>query len=505
GLGAGANPEIGRHAAIEDAAIIQETLKGSDMVFITAGMGGGTGTGAAPVIGKLARELGILTVGVVTKPFSFEGKKRMRHADEGIAALKNEVDTLICIPNDNLLNLADKNTPIIDSFKMVDHVLLQAVKAISELITTPGLINLDFADVNTIMRNAGVAVMGTGVASGENRALEAARLAISSPLLENISVAGATGLLLNITGSSNMTLFELNEACKLIQQEAHEDANIIFGSVIDDNAGDEISVTVIATGFDQEQLDTLTDEHSLHKPTLTASSNWLNKKLKQTDKRQPAEPAREIPMTNGQPAHRPAANKPQNDHLSIKDIFFTQKEPPVANKLPSHEQARDFSNNTISAWANAASKREERPKSTPAQPPFESAHTDSLLDYPDDHFAYPHFDAVAEATKPEYNSLPAPNDVLTTRQKPASVWGEAAPKQQPRAKRPAASRTSNNGNLNLIPNVPEANVDGDWSRRPNGPARESSDFKRALSEISSIQTQDDDYYDIPAFIRRRAD
>src|SRR3989339_547819 len=227
GLGAGANPEIGRHAAIEDAAIIQETLKGSDMVFITAGMGGGTGTGAAPVIGKLARALGILTVGVVTKPFSFEGKKRMRHADEGIAALKNEVDTLICIPNDNLLNLADKNTPIIDSFKMVDHVLLQAVKAISELITTPGLINLDFADVNTIMRNAGVAVMGTGVASGENRALEAARLAISSPLLENISVAGATGLLLNITGSSNMTLFELNEACKLIQQEAHEDANII--------------------------------------------------------------------------------------------------------------------------------------------------------------------------------------------------------------------------------------------------------------------------------------
>ncbi len=249
GLGAGANPEVGRNAAMEDQNTLAEILQGSDMVFITAGMGGGTGTGAAPVIAKVARELGALTVGVVTKPFSFEGKKRSKQADLGIDALKENVDTLIVIPNEKLLHVAGKETPMVDTFKMADEILLQAVKGISDLITIPGLINLDFADVKTIMGEMGMALMGAGVGHGENRAIEAAQKAISSPLLENVSINGATGIIINITGPSDMTLFEVNEASKLIQQEAHEEANIIFGAVIDDKLKEDIRVTVIATGF----------------------------------------------------------------------------------------------------------------------------------------------------------------------------------------------------------------------------------------------------------------
>jgi cell division protein FtsZ len=249
GLGAGANPDVGRSAAMEDQHSLAEVMNGADMVFITAGMGGGTGTGAAPVIAKVAKEMGALTVGVVTKPFSFEGKKRARQADIGIEALKENVDTLIVIPNEKLLHVAGKETPMIDTFKMADEILLQAVKGISDLITIPGLINLDFADVKTIMGEMGMALMGTGTGHGESRAIEAAQKAISSPLLENVSINGATGIIINITGPGNMTLYEVNEASKLIQQEAHEDANIIFGAVIDEKMKEDIRVTVIATGF----------------------------------------------------------------------------------------------------------------------------------------------------------------------------------------------------------------------------------------------------------------
>ncbi len=249
GLGAGANPEAGRDAALEDERSLAEVLAGSDMVFITAGMGGGTGTGAAPVIAKIAKEMGALTVGVVTKPFAFEGKKRSKQADLGIELLKENVDTLIVIPNEKLLHVAGKETAMVDTFKMADEILLQAVKGISDLITIPGLINLDFADVKTIMGEMGMALMGAGSGSGENRAIEAAQKAISSPLLENVSINGATGIIINITGPSSMTLFEVNEASKLIQQEAHEDANIIFGAVIDEKMKEDIRVTVIATGF----------------------------------------------------------------------------------------------------------------------------------------------------------------------------------------------------------------------------------------------------------------
>lgn len=252
GLGAGANPEIGRNAAMEDKSILQEVLSGADMVFVTSGMGGGTGTGAAPVIASIARELGALTVGVVTKPFTFEGKRRKQQSEAGIQALRQSVDTLITIPNQRLLSIAPAEMSMLNGFKLADEVLLNAVKGISDIINIPGRVNVDFADVKTIMSEMGMALMGIGAASGTNRAIEAARAAISSPLLEDIDIEGATGILINITGSPDMTLHEISEASTLIQEAAHEDANIIFGAVIDENAGDSIRVTVIATGFDRD-------------------------------------------------------------------------------------------------------------------------------------------------------------------------------------------------------------------------------------------------------------
>jgi cell division protein FtsZ len=249
GRGTGGNPEIGRKAALEDEERIREILSEAEMVFVTAGMGGGTGTGSAPVIARIARELGALTVGVVTKPFQFEGRRRMTQAEEGLRELKNAVDTLITIPNQRLLSVASKNTSLKESFQKADDVLLQAVRGISELVTVHGLINLDFADVRSIMAEMGMAMMGAATASGENRAVEAAQRAISSPLLEDVSIKGARGLLINVTGGSDMALYEVNEAASLIQEEAHEDANIIFGAVIDESISDEIRVTVIATGF----------------------------------------------------------------------------------------------------------------------------------------------------------------------------------------------------------------------------------------------------------------
>jgi cell division protein FtsZ len=249
GLGAGAKPEVGRAATEEYADRIREYLVGSDMVFITAGMGGGTGTGGAPVVGRIAREVGALTVGVVTKPFDFEGKRRMRQAEDGIAELKEAVDTLIVIPNQRLLATAARNTSMLEAFRRADDILLQAVRGISDLVTVHGLINLDFADVRTIMCDMGMAIMGSGIANGENRAIEAAQKAIQSPLLEDMSIRGAKGVLINITGSADLALHEVNDASTLIQEEAHEDANIIFGAVIDESMGDEIRITVIATGF----------------------------------------------------------------------------------------------------------------------------------------------------------------------------------------------------------------------------------------------------------------
>lgn len=253
GLGAGSDPDIGRKSAIETKDLLRDSLAGADMVFITAGFGGGTGTGGAPVVAEISKELNILTVAVVTKPFLFEGKRRNMQAEEGIAELRKIIDTLIVVPNQRLLSLGGKNLSLLEAFKKADDILYHAVKGISDLIMVPGLINLDFADVKTIMSDMGMALMGTGVSSGDNRAVEAAQRAISSPLLEDNTIQGAHAILLNITGNTDMTLYEINEASSFIQSEAHEDANIIFGTVVDEDMGDEIRITVIATGFEAER------------------------------------------------------------------------------------------------------------------------------------------------------------------------------------------------------------------------------------------------------------
>ncbi|HCX64439.1 MAG TPA: cell division protein FtsZ [Eubacteriaceae bacterium] len=280
GLGEGANPEIGQKSAEESEDTLKESINGADLVFVTAGMGGGTGTGAAPIVAKIAKEMGVLTVGVVTKPFSFEGKVRMNNANLGIQLLSEHVDALVTIPNDRLLQLADKTTSLRDAFKMADNVLLQGVRGISDLIAIPGLVSLDFADVKTIMENTGLAHMGVGVASGDNKAVDAAKQAIHSPLLET-QIDGATGVLLNITGGSDLTLFEVDQAAEIAREAADPDANVIFGAAIDENMEDEIKITIIATGFSsnttaQEKPKTSKGPSSSDSQTTTESSDQFD-------------------------------------------------------------------------------------------------------------------------------------------------------------------------------------------------------------------------------------
>ncbi len=306
GLGAGANPDIGRRAIDEDKEDVMEALAGADMVFVTAGMGGGTGTGAAPVVAEIAKDLGALTVGIVTKPFTFEGMKRMQRAEEGIEELQKVVDTLIVIPNQRLFAVVDKSTPLLDAFKVADQVLLHATKGISDLITVPGLINLDFADVRTVMAEMGHALMGTGYATGEGKAVEAAQQAISSPLLEGVSIRGAQGVLVNITGGPNMTLHEISEATSIIYEEAGDMANIIFGAVIDQKLDDAIFVTVIATGFNADARRNLRpekkEEHSLAEDNLDLPAYMRKKK----ETRQ--EP-KTIPMNQAQKSARSSSGE----------------------------------------------------------------------------------------------------------------------------------------------------------------------------------------------------
>lgn len=313
GLGAGANPEVGQKAAEESREEISQAIKGADLVFITAGMGGGTGTGAAPVVAEIAKELGILTVGVVTKPFMFEGRKRMIHAEQGVLTLKEKVDTLVTIPNDRLLQVVDKKTTMTDAFKLADDVLRQGVQGVSDLITIPGLINLDFADVKTIMLSRGLAHMGTGRASDENRAVEAAKQAISSPLLET-TINGATGVLLNITGGPNLTLFEVNEAADQVKQAADPDANIIFGAVINEELGDEVRITVIATGFDKPL-----SEREVRKDKINANHN-ANTSINTNT----------ITNTNtnneGRPVNKEINVDLDSDNLDIPPIFRNQRQ-----------------------------------------------------------------------------------------------------------------------------------------------------------------------------------
>jgi cell division protein FtsZ len=294
GLGAGANPDIGRRSAEEDHEKLRTLLAGADMVFITAGMGGGTGTGAAPVIASVAKELGCLTVAVVTKPFDFEGKKRKAQAEEGLRLLRDNVDTLITIPNQRLLQVVDRGTSLRDAFRVADNVLRQAVQGIADLIATPGLINLDFADVQTIMTGMGLAVMGTGVAHGDNRAIEAAHQAISSPLLEETSIDGARGVLLNVTGGPDMALHEVHDAAAIIRESAHEEAHIIFGAVIDEKLENELRVTVIATGFHRLEVE-------MRAPAWPARPVARSRELDEPYERRPRvvapEPKETVPLT----------------------------------------------------------------------------------------------------------------------------------------------------------------------------------------------------------------
>lgn len=314
GLGAGSNPDKGRQAAEETEDLIREALSGADMIFITAGMGGGTGTGASPIVAKIAKEIGALTVGVVTKPFSFEGKRRMAQAEEGLRALKEAVDTLIVIPNQKLLNFIAKQTSFKTAFATVDDVLRQAVSSISDLIVIPGLINLDFADVNTIMSSMGKALMGSGVASGENRAIEAAQKAISSPLLDDATVEGARGLLINITGGEDLTLHEVNEAAELIQKSAHDDAHIIFGAVIDNSMESEMRVTVIATGYDKVREDA-------PKATITKMADVVKEKEKVEEAIQAPHVVAPAPKTLKTLASSLKAELPKNNYPTL-DVDF---------------------------------------------------------------------------------------------------------------------------------------------------------------------------------------
>ncbi len=323
GLGAGANPEIGKQAAEDHAEEIEAAIRGADMVFVTAGEGGGTGTGGAPVVARIARSLGALTIGVVTRPFKFEGRNRSNQADDGIQALRDEVDTLIVIPNDRLLSISDPNVSLLDSFRQADQVLHQGVSGITDLITTPGLINLDFADVKSVMSDAGSALMGIGSARGEHRSAIAAESAVSSPLLE-ASIEGARGVLLSISGGSDLGLFEINEAAGLVADAVHPEANIIFGAVIDDALGDEVRVTVIAAGFDGGEPKT----RDAHQPAL----------LKEVDRTDPpaAAPAPAAPSPQS-PSARPAPTYPPDPHLDSprRDFGAPERREPERRPDPS--------------------------------------------------------------------------------------------------------------------------------------------------------------------------
>ncbi|MGE3274594.1 MAG: cell division protein FtsZ [Vicinamibacterales bacterium] len=308
GLGAGADPNVGRQAALEDTDTIIQALSGADMVFVTTGLGGGTGTGAAPVIASLATELGALTIAVVTKPFKFEGKKRQRQAEQGLEALSSAVDTVITIPNERLLSVIDRSTSMLDAFSTADDVLRQAIQGISDLILVPGLINLDFADVKTIMSGMGVAMMGTAMAEGDSRAMNAANRAISSPLLEDAKVDGARGVIINVTGGPDMALVEVNEALTIIQEAAHEDANIIFGAVVDPNLHGRVKITVIATGFEHAQV--MRSSPAMAPMQTPVDLNSYTQHIQQQARAavQAAEPAAEAPRLTI--ARRPALDLP---------------------------------------------------------------------------------------------------------------------------------------------------------------------------------------------------
>lgn len=367
GLGAGANPEVGRSAALEDQRLINESVQGADMVFVTAGMGGGTGTGAAPVFARAAREQGALAVGVVTKPFNFEGRSRRRRAEAGIEALSEEVDTLIVIPNQRLLAISDEQTTMMDAFATADRVLYDAVQGISDLITDHGMINVDFADVRTIMMGKGLALMGAGRASGEGRALVAAQQAIASPLLDDISIEGATGILINFTGGLDLKITEIEEAASLVEDAAHEDVNLIFGAVIDETLTDEIRITVIATGF---------EESSGLRPSALVSSRHTMPGYRISETRQqqmPQAPAPRPGLIQSPPPPPPAAPSPSIMTTTMEAIHVPQEQtaqqppPPVQQPTPA-PQTSVASSSSVTAPHAGLPQRQDLTQQAPASP-----------------------------------------------------------------------------------------------------------------------------------------
>jgi cell division protein FtsZ len=452
GLGAGANPGIGRDAALEDLSLIKEAVSGSDLVFITAGMGGGTGTGAAPVIAKVARDLGILTIGIVTKPFSFEGRKRMRQAEDGLNSLKEAVDTLICIPNDNLLNLASKETPMTDSFKMADQVLLHAVKAVTDLVTIPGLINLDLADMRSVMAGAGYAMMGTGVSSGANRAVEAAKMALASPLLGDLRLQEATGVILNITGSSAMTLFEVNEACRFVQDSCHKDVNILFGSVHDESMQDRIRITLIATGF------TGVMEQKPIQPPMKTIAAWAELPI--------VEPIQPETVTPFVPQILPADPLTEITNIELKTDILEPAKLDASKPEDNNNQLREM-------FAELAKERE------PELPLFA--------------------ELISSEVKAPQVTTPAPSPI-SYRETP-SPWGVTSETMPPRAMRPMGTRApESSGGLGLqqaeLDSLPIVNI------RRQMP--DKAGIRKMIADVG-LNDASDDKYDIPAFIRKRAD
>lgn len=464
GLGAGANPEVGRRAALEDYHKIADALQNADMVFVTAGMGGGTGTGAAPVIAKIAKELGMLTVGVVTKPFDFEGRKRMRQAMDGIRFLREGVDSLITIPNQRLLSIAGNHMSFMDAFKKADEVLLNAVQGISDLINHTGLINTDFADVRTIMANKGLALMGTGLGEGEHRAVEAATNAISSPLLEDISVDGATGLIINVTGGPDLTAFEVNEATTLIMEAAHEDAEIIFGSVIDENMKNRVKITVIATGIGATaQVGLMGGAGSLERPSTSTS----------------------VSMAGTQAESLSAMGKPQAAPIAhhMMPPLPERITPPVAAPAPMMSQA-----------ASPASPAMHGVPQQPAMQPRMAAPVKNEIDQ-----------IIPSASLAE---LDAEMDSFSTEASAASSdsMEEALPRPSAMAK-PAAP---------LAPKMEQVEMFNE-SKEPAAPAREEGIGARArdtnrseslaraqqIARSLGVTNLTDDEYDIPTFIRRQ--
>jgi cell division protein FtsZ len=350
GLGAGGNPEIGRKAAEESADELYEVLRGADMVFITCGMGGGTGTGAAPIVGQAARELGALTIGVVTRPFTFEGARRNQAAEAGIEALKGQVDTLIVIPNDRLLQIVDKRSSLQDAFSLADDVLRQGIQGISELITVPGLINLDFNDVRAIMSEGGAALMAVGRASGEDRARKASEAAIASDLLD-VTIDGARGILFNVTGGPNMSLFEVNEAAAIIKETAHPDVNLIFGAVIDENMGDEVRITVIATGFEQGRVSVRRPSNQ-SKASSSGASGWASQPTQTTHRYQ-------------QPAQQQQSHQQPQQPASQQQTY----QPPAQTQQPAPQPAQDYQQNAPAQPENTQPPAQESSQNQQQQSP----------------------------------------------------------------------------------------------------------------------------------------